>query len=181
MAHLYVDADSLPKTHREIIIRRILKDKLEAVFVADRPLSDVKAAIERDTAERRAPYRGVLDKEELKKIKSGISMVVVESGINSADDELVRIAISSSIAITHDIPLASRLLEKNLLVIDDRGREFSKDNIKELLSLREINSDFREMGVCYEKSARFTQKSVNEFSNSFDRVLQKLMREIGNK
>lgn len=177
MAQLYIDADSVPKPIREIIIRRILKNQLEAVFVADRELPDVKKAISDDTALRREPYRNVLDKVELRKIKSRISMIVVESGTNSADNELVRIASSPALAITHDIPLASRLLEKGLVVIDDRGRDFTQDNINYLLSLRDLNSDFRDMGVSFEKSSHFNQKTINEFANRFDMSIQKLLRD----
>ena len=176
MAQLYIDADSVPKPIREIIIRRIVKNQLEAVFVADRELPDVKKAIAEDTALRREPYRNTLDKDELKKIKSKISMIVVESGTNSADNKLVEIAVSPALAITHDIPLASRLLEKGLVVIDDRGRDFTRDNINYLLSLRDLNSDFRDMGIAFEKSSHFNQRIINEFANRFDVSVQNLLK-----
>lgn len=177
MISLYIDADSLPKTHREIVIRRILKDKLPAFFVADRPLPDVLEAIALDTKNRRDPYRSTLEADELKKIKSEIKMIVVDSGTNAADDKLVELATPSALAITHDIPLASRLLEKGLYVIDDRGREFTLNNIKELLSIRGIMGEFREMGIFSDKSVRFNQKIINDFSNCFDSVLQRLSRQ----
>lgn len=173
MFTLYVDADSLPKTHRAIILKRILKDNISAFFVADRELPDVKDAIAADTAAKRDPYRDLVSKEDLKRIKSNISMIVVDSGDNSADDEIVRIATPPALAITHDIPLASRLLGKGILVIDDRGREFTNDNIRELLSLRDINNDLREYGLGFDKSERFKQGTIDKFANCFDSIIQR--------
>ncbi len=174
MPTLYIDADSLPKTHRAIVLRRIMKDHMDAFFVADRKLSDVLVSIEEDTKALRDPYRGKLEKEELKAIKSNIKMIVVESGVNSADDYLVSIATAPGLAITHDIPLASRLIEKGLLVIDDRGREFTSDNIKELLSYRAINNDFRDIGVAFAPSGSFDSRTINAFANCFDSMLYRL-------
>ena len=42
---LYLDADSLPLKHREIIIRRCMRENITAYFVADRDLPDVRSAI----------------------------------------------------------------------------------------------------------------------------------------
>ena len=56
MADLYIDADSLPQKIMEIVVRRILKDKLEAVFVADRELPYLKDAIAKDTTSRRDEF-----------------------------------------------------------------------------------------------------------------------------
>lgn len=177
MFSLYIDADSLPKQHREIVLRRVMKDHIESYFVADRSLPDVLDVIKEDTRTLRDPYRGVLDKDDLKKIKSNIHMVVVETGANSADDYIVEIIKTPSLAITHDIPLAARLLDKGAFVIDDRGREFNKDNIKQLLSLRDLNTSFRETGIFFDKSARFDSKTLNQFANCFDSIIAKLVRE----
>lgn len=175
MFSLYVDADSLPRQHREIVLRRIMKDHIESFFVADRILPDVMDAIQEDTKSLRDPYRGIMERDELRKIKSNIHMIVVESGANSADDHIVDIIKTPALAITHDIPLAYRLLEKGACVIDDRGRQFTCDNIKHLLSLRELNNSFREAGISFDKSARFDSKTLNMFANCFDSIIAKLV------
>ena len=92
MFKLYIDADSLPKQHRKILLNRIVKENLEAYFAADRELPDVVEAKAMHTAQLRAPYKDTHDKTELRKIKSSINMVVVSTGANSADDKLVEIA-----------------------------------------------------------------------------------------
>ena len=98
-------------------------------------------------------------------------MVVVESGSNAADDALVELAESPALAITHDIPLAARLLEKDLIVIDDRGNTLTKERIRERLSERENNALFREMGLFDNKSKHFDEKTIRAFSAAFDRAL----------
>lgn len=175
MFSLYVDADSLPKQHRQIVLRRIMKEHIPSYFVADRELPDVLEAIKEDTRLLRDPFRATLEKEELKRIKSKIKMIVVESGANAADDHIVEISSLPALAITHDIPLASRLLEKGVTVIDDRGREFTSDNIKQLLSLRDINNSFREAGISFDKSAHFDSHTINQFANCFDSIVSRML------
>ena len=102
MFSIFIDSDSLPKPHRAMVIRRILKDNqyIKAChFASDRVLPDVRDAIEHHTASLRAPLRDTLEKEELRKIRSNIYMYVVETGMNSADDKLVELSEKSTSAI----------------------------------------------------------------------------------
>lgn len=169
---LWVDSDSVPLKHREIILRRAMKNNIKTNFVADRTLKDVTEAISEHSKQLRDPYRETLSKEELRNIKSSINMIVVESGSNAADDYIVEHAKAGQLCITHDIPLAARLVDKDVNVIDDRGNSFSKDNIKERLSIRNSMYIIREMGACPEKQKHFDLKTLEKFSNSFDRALQ---------
>lgn len=170
---LFVDADSIPQKHRSIILRRALKSRIRCTFVADRTLSDVSEAIEEDTASQRAPYRGTLEKSELRKIRSCVSFVLVESGKDSADNYIANNAAAGMLCITHDIPLCARVVEKGALALDDRGNLYDENNVRERLSLRNAMTVLREGGVQAEKQKRFDQKTLEEFSNSFDRVLSK--------
>ena len=173
---IYLDADSLPLKHREIIIKRCIKENINTFFVADRELSDVKEAIRMHTINLRTPYRGVLDSLEIRKIKSTIQMIVVEGGLNAADDEIVKLATKNSLCITHDIPLAKRLIDKGAIVIDDRGNRLDKNNINERLSIRDTQKELREMGIFNDKQKPFDQKTYNLFANSFDKAISEIKR-----
>lgn len=155
MFSLYVDADSVPIKHRNVIIRRILKERIPSYFVADRPLKDVI---------------------EAKREFSQIEMIVVDKGINSADSKIVEMASAPALAITHDIPLASLLIEKGISVIDDRGSEFDEDTIKERLSERNMMTEMRNMGLYISTQRRFDQKALERFSNAFDRKISELKK-----
>ena len=174
MARIYVDADSLPERHRSIVLRRVIGKAHSIWFVADRGLRDVEKAIEDDKRARRAPFRETLSREEARKIGSEIHMVVVDSGADSADDEIVRIAEAPALAITHDIPLAARLLEKGLIVIDDRGGRYDAGSIRERLSERDNNRIFREMGLFDSPSRRFDERTIQLFAAAFDHAITEL-------
>ena len=180
MFSLYIDADSLPKPHRAIILKRLLKESdyiKECVFASDRILSDVRDVIEEHTASLRRPLRDKLEKEELKKIKSNIKMIVVDVGSNSADDYLVENSITPAFAITHDVPLSSRLINKGLVVLDDRGHIYDKSNIRERLSERDFMTELREIGISLEKTKGFDQRILNDFASAFDSVFNKYKKD----
>ncbi|MFA5571244.1 MAG: YaiI/YqxD family protein [Sphaerochaetaceae bacterium] len=153
---LYIDADSCPRQLRTIILKAVQKRQISALFVADRPLNDV---IELENSLG----------------SSLIRMHVVTPGDDSADDYLVQQAQSGTLAITRDIPLADRLVEKDLTVIDDRGNVYTKESVKERLSLRNMMSDLRELGIFVEKTKPMGRKEIKAFSDALDRHLTRLI------
>ncbi|MGD1822091.1 MAG: DUF188 domain-containing protein, partial [Pleomorphochaeta sp.] len=125
---IYVDSDSFLKQMREIVLRAAVKRNLDITFVADRNLKDVLLTKEKHTSKLRKEElinNPNIEKEDLKKIKSNITMIVVESDSDSADNKIVELAEDGDLAITHDIPLIDRLCEKGVLVLDDRGNIFT--------------------------------------------------------
>ena len=179
MLKLYVDADSCPKNLRQIILKAVMRHNLETYFVADRNLKDVQIAYQEHTKtlRRQAQEKGV---SNLREVKSSINIIVVEPGMDSADDWIVEHALLPSFAITHDIPLASRLVEKGLIVLDDRGKTYTKENMAARLSVRNVMTEFREMGIYSERHASFSPKQVKAFSDAFDAQLTALLKQYGN-
>ena len=103
-------------------------------------------------------------------------MIVVEGGVNAADDKIVQLAEKNNLCITHDIPLAARLIEKGVIVIDDRGNRLDKNNINERLSIRDTQKELREMGIFNDKQKPFDLKTYNLFANSFDKAISEIKR-----
>jgi hypothetical protein len=97
---------------------------------------------------------------------------------NSADDRIVELAEKGDLAITRDVPLAKRLVEAGVNVIDDRGRFFSADNINELLSLRNFSVGLAESGLGMERTANYGKKDLKSFADSLDRILTKNLSKI---
>jgi uncharacterized protein YaiI (UPF0178 family) len=93
---------------------------------------------------------------------------------NAADDRLVELAVPGDIAVSRDLALAKRLLEKNAIVIDDRGRLFTLDNINELLSLRNFTVGLAENGLGVERTANYGKKELKAFADALDRQITKL-------
>ncbi len=175
MARIYVDADSMTERHRAIILRRAVGKDHSLYFVADRRLPDVDKAIAEDKRERRSRVRETATREEARRIGSEIHMIVVGKGQDSADDEIVRIAEPGSLAITHDIPLSKRLIDKGLIVIDDRGGRLDRSNIDARLSERRNNMIFREMGLFEGRQRRFDDRTIQAFAAAFDKALSELL------
>ncbi len=173
MFTLYIDADSCPKNLRAILLRCIIKNNYAAFFVADRPLKDVQTAYEQHTAKLRkeAEKQGV---EDLRSITSKIENVVVAADMDSADNWIVEHATLPCLAVTHDIPLAARLVEKDIPTIDDRGGVFTKENMAQRLSIRNAMKEFREMGIFSEKHKPMGPKETKAFSDALNTMLHKL-------
>jgi uncharacterized protein YaiI (UPF0178 family) len=100
-------------------------------------------------------------------------MEICPAGENAADDRLVELAVPGDLAVSRDLALAKRLLEKNAVVIDDRGRLFTLDNINELLSLRDFTVALAENGLGTERTASYGKKELKAFADSLDRQLTK--------
>ncbi len=178
---IFVDSDSFLKQMREIVLRAAVKRNLDITFVADRSLKDVLLAKEKHTADlRRLELKNNpnIDKEDLKKIKSKIKFIVVETDSDSADDKIVDLANVGDLAITHDIPLIDRLCEKGVLVLDDRGNIFTDKNIKERLSIRNAMTELRSYGINVEKNKKMGQKAVKLFSDAFSKTIDKYKEEL---
>ena len=103
-------------------------------------------------------------------------MEICPPGADAADDRLVELAEPGDLAICRDIPLAKRLLEKGAAVIDDRGRIFTRENIGELLSMRNFMVGLAENGLGMERSANYGKREFKSFADSLDRLLTKLRR-----
>ena len=70
----------------------------------------------------------------------------------------------------------SKVNRKNVYVIDDRGNVLDKNNIRERLSIRDTQKDFREMGIFNEKQKAFDAKTINKFANAFDKAITDLKK-----
>ena len=95
-------------------------------------------------------------------------------GPDAADDRIAEGAEAGDLAVTADIPLAARLVEKGVATIDFRGTEYTPENIGERLSIRDFMDELRSTGVQTGGPAAFGRKQKQEFANAFDRALTRL-------
>jgi len=143
---ILVDADSCPKPARDLVLRRAVKLGVRVIFAANRQIPDA----------------------------SGAQMEICSAGENAADDRIVELAENGDVAVTRDVPLAKRLVEKEINVLDDRGRIFTKNNINEFLSLRNFTVGLAENGLEIERTANYGKKELKTFADSLDRILTSL-------
>lgn len=151
MFKIWVDADSCPSEARKIILKASTRLNLPIIFVANRDIP-------------------IKSKE---KINTDLfTMIKTPSLPDAADNYIVENATEKDLVITRDIPLANRLVEKNISVINDRGTKFTQNNIKELLSIRNFNHELAQIGITGEKVKNYGQKEIAKFSNCLDKELQ---------
>lgn len=148
---IWVDADACPGPVKEIILRAAERLKVPAVFVANKAIS--------------------LPRSEL------FSTVQVGKGLDVADAYVSAQAVRGDLAVTQDIPLASALVKKGVVVMDVRGEPFTEENIDERLSVRNFMQELREGGVMTGGPAGFGPQDKQRFAATFDRELSRLVRE----
>ena len=144
---ILVDADSCPKNARELVLRRAANLSLRIIFAANRQIPVMNDAAE------------------------NVIMEICPAGDNSADDRIVELAEDGDIAVTRYVPLAKRLLDKNVSALDDRGRVFTMNNINELLSLRNFMVGLADNGMEIVRTANYGKKELKSFADSLDRIL----------
>ena len=82
------------------------------------------------------------------------------------------------LVITRDIVFADKLVTKEIHAINDRGTYFCKDNIKNLLSDRDFDIQLAQIGLVKQPKNGYSKKDFEKFANCFDKILQKLIKEI---
>ena len=146
---IFVDADSCPREAREMICRFSSRLGIKTVFAANRTIPGIaKDAV----MELCPPDEGAADK-------------LIAASARPGD-----------LVVTRDLPLAEQLVEADVLVLDDRGRVYTKENIHERRSLRDFTVGLAENGMETERTASYGKKELNAFANSLDRELMKLLK-----
>lgn len=105
-----------------------------------------------------------------------IEQVVVPEGPDVADDWIADNIGEGDIAITADIPLASRCLEKKARVVSPTGKPFTEDNIGMALGMRDLKQQVREMTQSQTYNAGFTDKDRSRFLGTLENEIQALKR-----
>jgi uncharacterized protein YaiI (UPF0178 family) len=147
---IWIDADACPRPVKEIIFRAAERTQTPVSLVANKAMH--------------------VPSSEL------VSMVHVPGGPDVADDKIVESADAGDIAITADIPLAARLVEKAIVVLSPHGEEYDEENVRERLSVRDFLSDLRDTGVITGGRGAFNEKDKREFANALDRALSRAKR-----
>lgn len=142
---IWVDADACPVVIKEMLFRAAERTRIPLVLVANQFLRTPPSAV--------------------------IRSVQVASGFDEADDYLVEEACSGDLVITADIPLAARLLAKEVEVITPRGQAMTAANIGERLAIRDFLDTLRGSGIQSGGPATMNQADKQQFANALDRWL----------
>ncbi|MCW8903987.1 MULTISPECIES: YaiI/YqxD family protein [Sedimenticola] len=142
---IWVDADACPNVIKEILFRAAERLEIALILVANQPV-------------RTPPSRL-------------IRSIQVSAGFDVADNEIIRQAEAGDLVITADIPLASGVIEKGAYALNPRGELYTRENIRERLTLRNFMDELRGSGVNTGGPPALDKGDRQAFANQLDRFL----------
>lgn len=148
MTTIYVDADACPV-------------KAEVLKVAERHATPVVFVSNSGMRTRAHPL---------------VTNIMVSDAADAADDWIAENIAPGDIAVTADIPLAARCLEKGARALGPDGRRFTADNIGGALAARELNRHLRETGEMGGGNAAFSPRDRSRFLDALHTSLQQAAR-----
>lgn len=103
-----------------------------------------------------------------------IHRVVVAEGPDVADDWIAEHIGVGDIAITSDIPLASRCIKNGAAAIGPTGKPFTEDSIGMALAMRDLMSHLRDTGEIKGGGPGFTKQDRSRFLSALESAVQAL-------
>ena len=149
MLHIYVDADACPV--KDEIYKVARRYKLPVTLVAN--------------SDMRTPGG------------QWCRLVVVDKGLDEADDWIVEQVEKDDIVITGDIPLAARCLDRAARVLGHKGQPFTDENVGSALASRQLLKQLREQGIMGGGPPPFSKKDRSLFLQQLDQMINTIKRE----
>lgn len=144
---IWVDADACPNAIKEIIFRAATRTRTHVVLVANKPM--------------RVPLTGF------------ISAIQVSAGFDIADNKIVQEMNTGDLIVTADIPLADAVVDKGGYALNPRGELYTKENIKDRLSTRDLMEQLRDSGLMTGGPKALGTRDRQLFANQLDKILAK--------
>jgi uncharacterized protein YaiI (UPF0178 family) len=144
---ILVDADACPNVIKDILFRASKRLSMNMILFANHPLTIPKT-----------PF---------------IKFVQVSKGFDVADDEIIKMVLPGDLVITADIPLADSVIDKHATAINPRGMLYTKENIKQKLTMRNFMEELRSTGAITGGPASLNKQDLQQFANALDQYLTK--------
>ena len=100
-----------------------------------------------------------------------ISTVLVKSGFDVADNEIIKRLEANDLVITGDIPLASEAMDKGAHALNPRGELYTENTIKARLGMRDFMDTLRASGIHTGGPPALSQGDRKAFADNLDKFL----------
>ena len=154
---IWVDADAAPNVIKEVIFRASERLQISTILVANQYIKTPPSKV--------------------------IKAIQVPAGFDVADNHIVAELAAGDLVITADIPLADEVISKGGAALNPRGMLYTRENIKDRLSRRDMMEELRNGGPVLDgvKSGPkpLDKKDVQAFANALDRFLAQAARAPG--
>ena len=145
--HIWIDGDACPVAIKELLFKAAVRVKIQVTVVANEKL--------------RVP------------VSEFIRILVVGSGANVADKQIVELVAAGDLVITGDVPLAAHVVQKGGMALDPRGELFTEENMGERITMRNLIDELRGNDLVSGGPPPFSTKDKQAFANQLDRLLAK--------
>ncbi|MBW1635995.1 MAG: YaiI/YqxD family protein [Deltaproteobacteria bacterium] len=142
---IWVDGDACPVVIKDILYKAADRTGVELTLVADRFV--------------RIPPSPT------------IKFLRVRSGMDAADNEIVKRMDLGDLVITSDIPLAAEVVEREGFALSPRGELYSAENIRDRLSMRDFMDSLRASGVETGGPPALSRNDNKKFASQLDKLL----------
>jgi hypothetical protein len=105
-----------------------------------------------------------------------VTRVTVSEGQDRADDWIAERIGPGDVAITADVPLAARCVQRGARALAPNGRLFSADSIGTDLASRNLMTALREAGEIRGGGRPFTRQDRSRFLGALDGAIQAIRR-----
>ncbi len=148
---IWIDADACPNVVKEILFKAAQRTKISLTLVANQPIRTPPS-----------PY---------------IKSIQVAAGFDVADNHIAKEVAIGDLVITADIPLAADIVEKGGIALNPRGEKYTKENIKQRLTMRNFMEEMRSTGQATGGPPPLNQQDRQAFANALDRYLSVYSRK----
>jgi len=142
---IWVDGDACPVVIKEILYKAAKRIGVELTLVADRFVQIPPSP--------------------------GITFLRVKSGLDAADNEIVKRIHRGDLVVTSDIPLAAEVVERGGIALSPRGELYTAENIRERLSMRDFMDSLRASGVETGGPPALSRNDNKNFAGQLDKLL----------
>jgi uncharacterized protein YaiI (UPF0178 family) len=145
---ILVDGDACPAKVKEMVFRTAKRREIQTTLVANQSI--------------RVPKSEYID------------AILVPHGADVADKKIIELMRKGDVVITGDIPLAADVVKKGGIAIGTRGELFDESSVQGRLATRNLMDQLRSAGVETSGPKPQSQKDVQAFANTLDRMLTRL-------
>lgn len=148
---IWIDADACPGVIKDILFRAAERAQIPTTLVANQYIATPPSKV--------------------------ISMVQVGAGFDVADNEIVKRVCGGDLVITSDVPLAAEVVEKGAQALSHRGEAYTKETIRQRLSMRDFMETLRNSGVQTGGHSALNHGDRQNFANQLDRWIAKQQKQ----
>jgi uncharacterized protein YaiI (UPF0178 family) len=144
---IWVDADACPKVIKDILFRAAERLQIQLTLVANKQLHCPPSRV--------------------------IRAMQVPAGFDVADNKIAGLVEPGDLVITADIPLAADVISRGAHALNPRGELYTKDTIRERLTMRNFMEGLRGSGVETGGPPTLSQSDRQAFAKQLDKLLTK--------